>query len=255
MQITYYPAGTKLAPQSPSTPVQEAVVMKIDQLPVELLEMIVYDLYDLRDLHALVIAYKRAYHVYLSDPIGVVLKNLRKSNVGGNQIQSLLMTTLLSRQPGSFFPGTRHLDEACQFFSQSARDHLLTLLHETADQDIKDRLTVLMGTMGPIAFLRGAASVVRNITEAEESLISTMLSKANVEIQGAMTTRQQRDVATEQAKMKGCRGDRQYLATFSAISRPAKRTPESTSERSWSRYTFPKVPPSATEIHRIRRAF
>lgn len=274
MQITYYPAGSNPAPQSPSPPLHEAVVAEsdklpqsplpqgqdfvvtnLDKLPVELLEMIVLDLDDLGDLYSLVTAYTRAHYLYLSDPQGVASKILTSSNVGGHQIRSLLLSIWLSQQSQSYVPGSRIPNEAHEILHQPAIDNLLTQFYTMGDQDIKHRLAILMGTMGPIAFLKEATSITQNITEAEESLISTMLRKANAEIESVMKTRQQRDISIRQDKMKGVRGDTEYLSTFSSIKSPTTRTPAGVAEQSRLEYPFSKVPPSSTEVHRIRRAF
>ncbi|KAL8780977.1 MAG: hypothetical protein Q9213_006228 [Squamulea squamosa] len=238
MQLTYYPAGSKTASQSPLPRAQITMVTKLDKLPLELLEMILLQVHDLQDLYSLVVSCPRAQDLYLSDPQDVVMEVLSKNN----QLRSRVL-------------GNQDLNEGHQYLRQPTIDHLLNKLLETEDQDIENSLSILFKTMGPMGLLQEAASNTRNIAEAEESLISTMLSKANVEREGAMRTRQHRDAAIQQDKMKKARVDKAYLATFSSLSIPTTRTLRSMAGKSRSPYTFRRLPPSATELHRIRRAF
>ncbi|KAL8675618.1 MAG: hypothetical protein Q9168_000130 [Polycauliona sp. 1 TL-2023] len=239
MQITYYPAGSKPASQFLLTQVQnqDCVATQLDKLPIELLEMIMDGLSDLKDLHSLVAVYKRAYCLFSHDPKRILFDTLRKSH---NQIQSLLLTTLLAQHLQS--PGRRRPDQAHQVLDPEKIDSLLTQLYEKEDQDIQDRLLILIRNMGPYSLLREAAWAIRNITKAEKSLVTTMLSKANTEIERAMDIRQRRHTARLRAKTKGVRSDANYLAAFSAI--PDRRQ-EHLYECDW--LPIEDQPPSAKE--------
>ncbi|KAL8675871.1 MAG: hypothetical protein Q9186_007539 [Xanthomendoza sp. 1 TL-2023] len=236
MQITYYPPAAKIAPPSSSPGGYAVDAADLDNLPVEIIEMIMVQVYDLNDLCSFVQSYPRAFKIYLSEPRHMVSRHLHNSNLG-NQIQRLLLTTLLTqrhRVQQNRVNGNARLDNLV--IDEILDEHL-----KSAHQDIESSMSSLVGIMGPFGFLQSAARVSKHITEAEESLISTMLLKTNLEIQAAQMTRQQRNMNME---------TRPEIQQAEILRERCLCNPDrATSQASHTR------PASATEVHRIRRAF
>lgn len=202
MLVTDFPVVPEASTNSADPIMRNRAPTKMNELPTEVLLMTIQDLNDPCDLHAFIMAYRKAWALFTEDQLAALFALLQRSHLG-RQNQRRLLRLLAMR---CFPTDTRFL---------------LSLVDDSSGIepfDIRSCAAKLMQSMQPLQFLSEAARISKDVTRVEESLLRTMLNKANTMIQVA-----------EQAGQQLC---------------------------GHSRISPSRIPclPSRIEIHRIRRA-
>ncbi|KAL8705401.1 MAG: hypothetical protein Q9201_001473 [Fulgogasparrea decipioides] len=223
-----------------------AVLNGLDGLPNEILETVLYNLHDLGDLHTFINTYRRARDIFWANPEKVIKKLLQTSNIG-DQIQKLIFTIIFLRRVRN-----RYWNNLGEVSVGSVLEHLQPDRFRPEKKLVEERTATLVQELGPMKYLSDAAGISKQITEAEDSLIETMLTKTHIRMQEAKIAKQH---PCDERQRLLAKKVLTKLRTRIKNAQHARQEPLCESQDASSPHTTHGCPVTMQERHRIRRAF